>query len=162
MSVYKKKVPWKEVEKRFFFLSEPANFYASDQHGRNFSAVRKEKLYLIKLVPKWKRAIGKGHTNISAFNFWDLKLVPIVSALNSASGNLTYFFKYVGMVPKTATKRGQETYEWKRISQIMILTLTCDPALFPARNSLNSAKCNCIFPGKRRGDRALILAHLDN
>ena len=44
----------------------------------------------------------------------------------------------------------------------MILTLTCDPALFPARNSLNSAKCNCIFPGKRRGDRALILTSLDS
>ena len=40
--------------------------------------------------------------------------------------------------------------------------LTCDPALFPAKNTLNSAKSIRIFPGKRRRDRALILTYLDS
>ena len=30
--------------------------------------------------------------------------------------------------------------------------LTCDPTLFPAKNSSNSVKSNRIFPGKERGD----------
>ena len=40
--------------------------------------------------------------------------------------------------------------------------LTCDSALFSAKNSPNSAKSNHIFPGKRRGDRVLILTYLDS
>ena len=40
--------------------------------------------------------------------------------------------------------------------------LTCDPALLPAKNSPNSAKSNGIFPGKGRGDRALLLTYLDS
>ena len=40
--------------------------------------------------------------------------------------------------------------------------LTCDPALFPGRNSPNIAKSNRIFPGKRGGDKALILTYLDS
>ena len=35
-------------------------------------------------------------------------------------------------------------------------TLICDPALFLAKKSPTSAKCNRIFPRKGRGDRALI------
>ena len=38
-------------------------------------------------------AIRKGHTSFLFFHFWDLKLVPIDSALNSASGNLSHFFQ---------------------------------------------------------------------
>ena len=37
----------------------------------------------------------------------------------------------------------------------------CDPILFAAKNSPNSAKRNHIFPGNGRGDRALILTKLD-
>ena len=40
--------------------------------------------------------------------------------------------------------------------------LTCDPALFPDKNSPNIAKSNRIFPGKGRGDKALILTYLDS
>ena len=39
--------------------------------------------------------------------------------------------------------------------------LTCDPVLFPAKNSSNSAKSNFNFPGKWGGDSALILTYLD-
>ena len=39
---------------------------------------------------------------------------------------------------------------------------TCGRALFLAKNSPNSAKSNRIFPGKERGDRALILTYFDN
>ena len=38
----------------------------------------------------------------------------------------------------------------------------CDPTLFAAKNSPNSAKSNHIFPGNGRGDRALILTKLDS
>ena len=40
--------------------------------------------------------------------------------------------------------------------------LTCDLALFPAQNSPNSAKSNCIFPRKGRGERALTLTYFSN
>ena len=40
--------------------------------------------------------------------------------------------------------------------------MTCDPILFPAKNSSNIAKINRIFPGKRRRDKALILTYLDS
>ena len=50
-------------------------------------------LYLIKLFSKFKMAIRKGHMSFLLFHFWDLKLVPIGSALNSASGTQTHFFK---------------------------------------------------------------------
>ena len=39
---------------------------------------------------------------------------------------------------------------------------TCGRALFLAKNSPNSAKSNRIFPGKERGDRALILTYFNN
>ena len=39
-------------------------------------------------------------------------------------------------------------------------TLHCEPTMFLAINSPNSAKSNLIFPGKGRGDRALILTYL--
>ena len=45
------------------------------------------------MVSKWKRAIRKGHTNFLVFYFWYLKLVPIDSALNFASGKLTWISK---------------------------------------------------------------------
>ena len=75
-------------------MTEQGNFSTSDWLGRNFPTVqngleKRKNLYLIKLVSKW----------CLVFHFWDLKLVPIDSALNSASDNLT-FFKNVGMVPR--------------------------------------------------------------
>ena len=36
------------------------------------------------------------------------------------------------------------------------------PALFPATNIPNSAKCNRIFPGKGRRGKTLILSYLDS
>ena len=38
--------------------------------------------------------------------------------------------------------------------------LTCDPALFPGKNSTNIAKSNHIFPGKKRGNKTFILTYL--
>ena len=40
--------------------------------------------------------------------------------------------------------------------------LICDPTLLPGKNSPNIANNNRVFPGKRRGDRALILTYLDS
>ena len=37
-------------------------------------------------------------------HFWDLKLVPMDLALNSASRFLTYYFKYVDVIPRKAVK----------------------------------------------------------
>ena len=44
------------------------------------------------------------HTRSFIFDFWDIKLVPVNSAWNSASRNLTVFFKKMAMVPTKATK----------------------------------------------------------
>ena len=46
---------------------------------------------LIKLVSKWKGASRKGHTSFFVFHFWDFKLVPIHSELNSTSGSIDQF-----------------------------------------------------------------------
>ena len=92
----KGRFPWNEVAKQKVFMSEQANFSASDQLGRNSPTVQngpeKRKNRLIKLVSKWKRASRKGDTSFLFFYFWDLKLVPIDLALNFASGNLTWDF----------------------------------------------------------------------
>ena len=85
--------PWNEVD----FLSEQANFSVSDQLGRNFPTVqngseKRKNLYLIKLLSKWKSTITKGHTSVLVFHFWDLELVLIDSALNSASVNFNLRF----------------------------------------------------------------------
>ena len=45
--------------------------------------------------------IRKGHTIFLIFHFWDLKLVPIDSALNSASGK---FLKNAGVASKKPAK----------------------------------------------------------
>ena len=89
------------------FLSEQANFSASDWLGGNFPTVqngpeKRKNLYLTKLVSKWKKAIRKGHTSFLVFHLWDLELVSIDSALNSAStikndnmgqnGTMSHFF----------------------------------------------------------------------
>lgn len=39
-------------------------------------------------------------------------------------------------------------------------SVTCDPTLFPVKNSRKKAKGNHLFPGKERGDRALLLTYL--
>ena len=40
--------------------------------------------------------------------------------------------------------------------------LICDPTLLPSKNSPNIAKSNCVFPGKRKENRALILTYLNS
>ena len=40
--------------------------------------------------------------------------------------------------------------------------LVCDPTLFFIKTSPNIAKSNRVFPGKARGDRALVLTYLDS
>ena len=95
LSVYKRKVPLCP------FFSEQTNFSTSDRLGRNFPTVqngpeKRKNLYLIKLVTKWKRAIRKGHTSFLVFHFWDLELVPIHSALNSASTKKTTIWDKMG------------------------------------------------------------------
>ena len=95
-----------------------------------------ENLYLIKLVSKWKRAIRKRHTNFLLFYFYDLKLVSIDSALNSASVKLTHSFQKC----RRGTKKSNQT--WK--------------------SSPNITNSNRVFPGKGRGDRYLILTYLDS
>ena len=95
--VYKRKVPLERGCEAIFFLSEQATFSGSDRRGRNSPAVQngleiRPNLYPIKLVLKWKRIIRKGHTSFLVFHFWDLKLRPIDSALNSASGTIIQVF----------------------------------------------------------------------
>ena len=91
-------------------MTEPANFSASDRFGRNFPTVqnslqKRKKLHLIKLVSQLRRAIRKGHASFLLFHFWDFKLVPIDSALNSTLGNLTHlYFKSVSAVTKKVAK----------------------------------------------------------
>ena len=51
----------------------------------------------------------------------------------------------------------------KILSNFDFNPLICDPTLFPGKNSPNIAKSNNrVFPGKGRGDRALILTYLDS
>ena len=56
------------------------------------------------MASKSKRAIRKVHINFLLFHFWDLKLVPNDSALNSVWGKWLIFFKNVGIVPRKAAK----------------------------------------------------------
>ena len=65
---------------------------------------KKEKPLFNYVGLKMKRSIRKRRTSFLLFHFWDLKLVSINSALNSAPGNLTHFFKIVGVVPRKAAK----------------------------------------------------------
>ena len=50
---------------------------------------------------------------------------------------------------------------YKILSNFDCNPLICDPTLFPGKNSPNIAKSNRAFPGKGKGDRALILTYLD-
>ena len=51
---------------------------------------------------------------------------------------------------------------YKILSNFGSNPLICDATLFPGKNSPNIAKSNSVFPGKGRGDRALILTYLDS
>ena len=51
---------------------------------------------------------------------------------------------------------------YKILSNFGSKPLTCDTTLFPGKNSPNFANSNRVFPGKGRGDRALILTYLDS
>ena len=55
-------------------------------------------------------------------------------------------------------------YKFTKFCQILILTLWLVnlPYFLPEKNSSNIAKSNRVFPGKGRGDRALILKYLDS
>ena len=85
------------------------NLSASDRLEKNLPTVQNflekmKNLYLIKLVSKWKRAIRNERTSFLVFHFWDLDLVPIYSAIHSASVNLIHFFLNVGVVRRNAAK----------------------------------------------------------
>ena len=138
------------------------------------------------MVSKWKRIIRKGHTTFLLFHFWDLKLVPIVPALNSVSGNFFIFFKNLGIVPRKAAKLENpvkiflkcllwsiaaklENFGTKMFWQIYEILLNfdsnpliCDLTLLPGKNSPSISNNYCVFTGKGRGDRALILKYLDS
>ena len=59
------------------------------------------------------------------------------------------------------TESWQELCGWNRVCQTLILALwLVNPFVFPDKNSPNIA--NRIFPGKGRGDKALILTNLDS
>ena len=164
------------------FLSEPANFSTSDQISEKTvqnGLEKRKNLYLIKLLSKWKMAIRKGHTSFLLFHFWDLKLVPIDSALNLLQVTCLIFFKNVGVVPRKAAKLENpvkiflkcplwsiaaklENVGTKMFLQIYKILLNfdsnfliCDPTLFPDKNSPNIAKNNRIFPGNGKEDRIL-------
>ena len=50
----------------------------------------------------------------------------------------------------------------KNFSNVDSNHLTCDLDLFPGNNKTNIAKSNLVFPGKGRGDKALIVTCLDS
>ena len=86
-------------------MSEPDIFSASEQLGRNFPTVQNclvkwKNLYLINLVSRWKRTIGKEHTSFLVFHFWNLKFVSINSALILHQVTSPIFFKNVDVVPE--------------------------------------------------------------
>ena len=51
---------------------------------------------------------------------------------------------------------------YKILSNLDSFPLIYDPNLFPGKNSQDIAKCNRTFPGKGRGNRALIFTYLDS
>ena len=94
-------------------LSELVNCSASDRLGKIFPTVpngleKSYKLYLIKLVSKYKWAIRKEHTSFFLFYFWDLKLVPSDSALNFVSRNVTRSFQKC----KCDTKKSSQIWKF--------------------------------------------------
>ena len=50
---------------------------------------------------------------------------------------------------------------YKILSNFYSNPLICNTSLFLGKNCLNMAKSNHVFPGKKKGDRALILTYLD-
>ena len=50
----------------------------------------------------------------------------------------------------------------QNIIKFWFLPFVCDPTLFPGKISPNISNSNCVFPGKGRGDRALILTYLNS
>ena len=130
----------------------------TDTHVRPKLSRKRRNLNVIKLVSKWQTGIKKGQTSFIVFHFWDLKLVPINSALSSISENLTVFFKNISVVPVKEAKFkiwvkiflkcplwpiwwnqnflqevDQESFGWNRTSKIMILIvwLVTPPCFLP-------------------------------
>ena len=95
---------------KYFLLSEPANFPASDQLGRNFplsNMVSEKGKAFIKLSSKWKRATRKGHTSVfERFIFLFLVFETGVNRFNIkfCIRYLTHFFKNVGIATRKAAK----------------------------------------------------------
>ena len=115
---------------------------------------KRKNLYLIKLVSNWKREIRKGHRSFLFFHFWDLKLVHIDSTLNCLS---------VSRAAKLENTGINLFNKFTTFSEILILilsfvTLPC----FLAKIAQILQICNCAFPGKRIGDKTLILTYLHN
>ena len=100
--------------------------------------------------------------------------MPLDSALNSASGNLTHFFKNIGVVPTKAAKlenpvkiflkcllwsitaklENAGTKLFLQIYKILLNfdsnPLIYDPTLLPGKNSPNNAKNNHVFLEKEK------------
>ena len=73
----------------------------------------------------------------------------------------TFLWKTEMLEPKFFTESWQEWCGWNKVCQTLILVLwLVNPFVFPDKNSPNIA--NRIFPGKGRGDKALILTNLDS
>ena len=96
LSIYIRGTPGTRLINQFFFCLNPIIV-------RKWPEKEKE-LYFIKLVSKWKSAIRKRHAKFSQIRFWDLKLMPIDLASDSASRCLTRLFKNVGVVPRKAVR----------------------------------------------------------
>ena len=71
------------------------------------------------MISKGKRAIRKEYTSVLVFHFWDLKIVPINSALNSASDALPHFFKNVEVVPRKTAKLENPSWIFSEMSSLI-------------------------------------------
>ena len=109
------------------------------------------------------------------------RVAPPLFSIRSSN---SFFFKNVGVEPRKAAKFenpvkfflkcrfwsitaklenvGTKIFLqiYKILSNFDSNSLICYPTLFPGKSSSNIAKSNNTFPGKRRGDRALILTYL--
>ena len=75
-------------------MSEPANCCTSDRLGKYFSTVQNgPEFRKLNSFQNENEQLKKDIRAFLFFHFWDLKLVTIDLALNSASGYLTQFFQ---------------------------------------------------------------------
>lgn len=113
------------IREKNIFLSEPANFYASDRFGISFQTVQNcqkngKTFYLIRLVSKWKETIRKGYMSFLVFHFWNLKFVAIDSALIQHQVIKLTFFLNVGEVPwKAAKLESRSKFFWNVLYDLL-------------------------------------------